>query len=86
MVRARNYYALTLEGQYIIKNLVLVSEAPVIGATSRDGQLLANTSALPDPGAAHHAHAADRPDGRQAPLGRHPGGAAHGRRFVWALA
>jgi hypothetical protein len=86
LVRARNYYALTLEGRYIIKNLVLVSGALVIGATVRDGQLLANTSALPDPGAAQSAHAADKPDGCQAPLGRHPGGAAHGRRFVRALA
>jgi hypothetical protein len=32
-------YAPTLEGQYIIKNLVLVSAAIVIGATVRGGQL-----------------------------------------------
>lgn len=34
-------YAPTLEGQYIIKNLVLVSAAIVIGATVRGGTLLA---------------------------------------------
>lgn len=34
-------YAPTLEGQYIIKNLVLVGAAIVIGATVRGGQLLA---------------------------------------------
>lgn len=33
-------YAPTLEGQYIIKNLVLMSAAIVIGATVRGGQLL----------------------------------------------
>lgn len=33
-------YAPTLEGQYIIKNLVLVGAAIVIGATVRGGQLL----------------------------------------------
>lgn len=32
-------FALTLEGQYIIKNLVLMSAALVIGATVRGGQL-----------------------------------------------
>jgi hypothetical protein len=31
----------TLEGQYIIKNLVLVSAAIVVGATVRGGRLLA---------------------------------------------
>jgi len=31
----------TLEGQYIIKNLVLVAAAMVVGATVRGGQLLA---------------------------------------------
>jgi uncharacterized membrane protein YkgB len=35
-------YALTLEGQYIVKNLVLVSAALVIGATVRGGQLSAS--------------------------------------------
>ena len=34
-------YSPTLEGQYIIKNLVLVSAALVIGATVRGGHLLA---------------------------------------------
>ncbi|NWG17591.1 MAG: hypothetical protein HXY41_13270 [Chloroflexi bacterium] len=32
-------YGLTLEGQYIIKNLVLISAALVIGATVRGGRL-----------------------------------------------
>jgi uncharacterized membrane protein YkgB len=35
-------YAPTLEGQYIIKNLVLVSAAIVIGATVRGGGLVAS--------------------------------------------
>lgn len=35
----------TLEGQYVIKNLVLVSAAIVIGATVRGGQLLAQPPA-----------------------------------------
>jgi hypothetical protein len=35
-------YAPTLEGQYIIKNLVLMSAAVVIGATVRGGVLVAD--------------------------------------------
>lgn len=35
-------YAPTLEGQYIIKNIVLVSAAIVIGATVRGGRVVAN--------------------------------------------
>jgi uncharacterized membrane protein YphA (DoxX/SURF4 family) len=38
-------YAPTLEGQYIIKNLVLVSAAFVIGATVRGGNLIADPRA-----------------------------------------
>lgn len=38
-VFARVPYAPTLEGQYIIKNLVLISAAIVIGATVRGGRL-----------------------------------------------
>jgi hypothetical protein len=34
-------YAPTLEGQYIIKNLVLLGAALVVGATVRGGQLTA---------------------------------------------
>ena len=34
-------FALTLEGQYIIKNLVLVAAALVVGATVRGGRLTA---------------------------------------------
>lgn len=41
----------TLEGQYIIKNIVLVSAAILIGATVRGGMLIA------DPDAAHVARA-----------------------------
>jgi len=39
-------YAPTLEGQYIIKNIVLISAAIVIGATVRGGKIVS------DPGAA----------------------------------
>jgi uncharacterized membrane protein YphA (DoxX/SURF4 family) len=35
-------YALTLEGQYIIKNIVLVSAGLVIGATVRGGRVVAD--------------------------------------------
>lgn len=35
-------YAPTLEGQYIIKNLVLISAALVIGATVRGGRMVAS--------------------------------------------
>ncbi|MFN8371766.1 MAG: DoxX family protein [Anaerolineae bacterium] len=38
-------YAPTLEGQYIIKNLVLVSAALVIGATVRGGAVIASPKA-----------------------------------------
>jgi hypothetical protein len=31
----------TLEGQYIIKNVVLITAAIVVGATVRDGRLVA---------------------------------------------
>ena len=34
-------YALTMEGQYIIKNLIIVSAAIVLGATVRGGKLTA---------------------------------------------
>lgn len=44
-------YAPTLEGQYIIKNIVLVSAAILIGATVRGGLLIA------DPAAAREARA-----------------------------
>lgn len=43
-------YALTLEGQYIIKNFVLISAALVLGATVRGGGLVA------DPGAGRDDH------------------------------
>ena len=51
-------YAPTLEGQYIIKNVVLVAAAIVIGATVRGGRLVAE----PNPDAARSAapHSARR--------------------------
>jgi len=39
-------YAPTLEGQYIIKNLVLVSAGIVIGATVRGGRIIADPTGL----------------------------------------
>jgi uncharacterized membrane protein YkgB len=39
----------TLEGQYIIKNLVLVAAALVVGATVRGGQLSATPARLREP-------------------------------------
>jgi len=43
-------YAPTLEGQYIIKNLVLVSAGVVIGATVRGGKLVADLDRIrPEP-------------------------------------
>lgn len=42
-------YAPTLEGQYIIKNLVLIGAAIVVGATVRGGQLQATAPAVPGP-------------------------------------
>lgn len=38
-------YAPTLEGQYIIKNLVLISAAIVVGATVRGGRLMSESRA-----------------------------------------
>jgi len=43
-------YGLTLEGQYIVKNLVLISAALVIGATVRGGRLINETGAAGTPG------------------------------------
>lgn len=40
-------YAPTLEGQYIIKNLVLIGAAIVVGATVRGGQLRATVDRPP---------------------------------------
>jgi uncharacterized membrane protein YphA (DoxX/SURF4 family) len=44
---ARIPYAPTLEGQYIIKNLVLISAGIVIGATVRGGGLVADPHRTP---------------------------------------
>jgi uncharacterized membrane protein YphA (DoxX/SURF4 family) len=41
-------YAPTLEGQYIIKNLVLISAGLVIGATVRGGRLVADPNSVHD--------------------------------------
>ena len=38
-------YALTLEGQYIFKNVVLISAGIVIGATARGGDVIADPEA-----------------------------------------
>jgi uncharacterized membrane protein YkgB len=42
-------YAPTLEGQYIIKNIVLVSAGVVVGATVRGGRLVAHAGAAQRP-------------------------------------
>lgn len=42
-------YSPTLEGQYIIKNVVLVSAALVIGATVRGGRVVADPNAIIEP-------------------------------------
>lgn len=39
----------TLEGQYIIKNIVLIGAAMVVGATVRGGGIVAEGSRYPDP-------------------------------------
>lgn len=41
--------ALTLEGQYIVKNIVLVAAAMVVGATVRGGTMVAGVSAAERP-------------------------------------
>jgi hypothetical protein len=41
----------TLEGQYIIKNMVLISAGMVIGATVRGGQFVAEPEAVKKPSA-----------------------------------
>ena len=51
-------FAPTLEGQYIIKNVVLVGAAMAVGATVRGGRLVAE----PDP-QAHRSHGRPRPTG-----------------------
>ena len=43
-------FVLTIEGQYIIKNLVLVAAGLVIGATVRGGRLVAEGEVGPAPG------------------------------------
>jgi len=43
-------YAPTLEGQYIIKNIVLVTAGLVIGATVRGGRVVADPAELRQPG------------------------------------
>ncbi len=47
-------YAPTLEGQYIIKNLVLVSAGIVIGATVRGGRLSADADEEDSPSESRH--------------------------------
>jgi pSer/pThr/pTyr-binding forkhead associated (FHA) protein len=48
-------YAPTLEGQYIIKNLVLIGAGLVIGATVRRGRLVADPSSIKESGALRQA-------------------------------
>lgn len=43
-------FGLTLEGQYIVKNLILISAALVIGATVRGGGLIDDPAKLPKNG------------------------------------
>lgn len=43
-------YGLTLEGQYIIKNIVVISAAISIGATVRGGRMVANPGKKPHSG------------------------------------
>ena len=44
-------YAPTMEGQYIIKNIVLVSAGLVLGATVRGGKVVSDPRMLrPEPG------------------------------------
>jgi len=47
---ARIPYAPTLEGQYIIKNVVLISAAIVVGATVRGGRLVSEPTSRADSG------------------------------------
>jgi uncharacterized membrane protein YkgB len=47
-VFARVPYAPTLEGQYILKNVVLLSAALVVGATARGGDLVADPAVVPE--------------------------------------
>jgi uncharacterized membrane protein YphA (DoxX/SURF4 family) len=42
-------YAPTLEGQYIIKNMVLISAGIVLGATVRGGKIVVNPEGRPGP-------------------------------------
>jgi uncharacterized membrane protein YkgB len=42
-------YALTIEGQYIVKNFVLIGAALVIGATVRGGRLIEEPADAPEP-------------------------------------
>lgn len=54
----RPWYAPTLEGQYIIKNLVLISAGAVIGATVRGGGVVSDPEVMRRSGAAEAAHRA----------------------------
>jgi hypothetical protein len=47
-VFTRAPYAPTLEGQYIIKNLVLIAAGIVIGATVRGGGLVSDSREMVD--------------------------------------
>jgi uncharacterized membrane protein YphA (DoxX/SURF4 family) len=51
----------TLEGQYILKNMVLIAAAMVVGATVRGGQLQAEPAGRFDPGAVPTADLSSEP-------------------------
>jgi uncharacterized membrane protein YphA (DoxX/SURF4 family) len=55
-------YAPTLEGQYIIKNIVLIGAAMVVGATVRGGRLVPEPVAEPVPDAEAVSDARPRPE------------------------
>ncbi len=46
---SRPFYMPTLEGQYIIKNMVLIAAGLVIGATARGGRIVCDSCACPTP-------------------------------------
>lgn len=65
-------YAPTLEGQYIFKNMVLISAGLVIGATVRGRRLLAESNSAPQPASATAARTTDTLPARpaQRPAGK----------------
>lgn len=62
-------YAPTLEGQYIIKNIVLISAGLVIGATVRGGGLTAHPEGIED---ARHTESQEKEQARKTPTSSAP--------------